>query len=264
MSARLTIMNERRTISETIWRLSENFASAGDSDLGSTCSPYLVLILLSMNTRVCREKWDEYKRLAEDAAEQCRFEEAEEFWWLAIRQAEDAQSPQMVCMCLDGLGDLFVKQSRHHDSEPLYRESLHKKVAVLGENHPVVGRAYNSLAYSLYRYGKLDEAEHSLRQALMIFQDTLGLGIPEAQWSAKHLVRLLKEQGRVAESAEMSKLMDSNISDLLDQTSTGPRMTAALCEVCRRPYKGMQCLRCTQKGMSALRSLESSQKAQKT
>ncbi len=217
-----------------------------------------------MDARLCRAKWGEYKLLAQQATEQFRFEEAEQYWWLAIRQAEDAQSPQMVCMCLDGLGDLFVKQGRHQDSEPLYRESLHKKVAALGENHPVVGRAYNNLAFSLYRFGKVDEAEHSLRQALMIFQDTLGLGIPEAQWSARHLVRLLREQNRVPEAAEMSKVMDhATVTNLLEQTATGPRMPAALCDVCHRPYKGMQCLRCTQKGMSALRTLESGPAQQK-
>lgn len=211
-----------------------------------------------MDAQDCRDKWAHYKLLAEQAAEQSRFEESEDHWWLAIRQAEDAQSPQMVCMCLDGLGDLFARQGRHHDSEPLYRESLHKKVGVLGENHPVVGRAYNNLAFALYKYGKVDEAEHSLRQALMIFQDTLGLGVPEAQWSARHLVRLLREQGRTPEAVEMSKVMDNaTINSMLEQTTTGPRSPAALCEVCRRPYKGLQCLRCTQKGMSALRTLES-------
>ncbi len=91
----------------------------------------------------------------------------------------------------------------------------------------------------------------------MIFQDTLGLGVPEAQWSARHLVRLLREQGRTPEAVEMSKVMDNVASTLLDITTTGPRLPAALCEVCRRPYKGLQCLRCTQKGMSALRTLES-------
>lgn len=219
-----------------------------------------------MDARVCREKWSQYKFSAEQAAEQSRFDEAEDNWWLAIRQAEDAQSPQMVCMCLDGLGDLFAKQGRHQESEPLYRESLHKKVAALGENHPVVGRAYNNLAFALYKYGKVDEAEHSLRQALMIFQDTLGLGVPEAQWSARHLVRLLREQGRKPEAVEMAKVMDSaSARSLHEQTTTGPRLPAALCEVCQKPYKGMQCLRCTQKGMSALRTLESNptQKANK-
>lgn len=211
-----------------------------------------------MDTRVCREKWSEFKLLAEKACEQSRFEDSENFWWLAVRQAEDAQSVQMVCMCLDGLGDLFAKQGRHQDSEPLYRESLNKKIQALGQNHPVVGRAYNNLAFSLYKHGKLEEAEFSLRQALMVFQDTLGLGVPEAQWSARHLVSLLREQGRTPEAVEMSKVMDNaSINNLIDQTQTGPRLPAALCEVCHRPYKGLQCLRCTQKGMSALRSLES-------
>lgn len=211
-----------------------------------------------MDAQVCREKWAHYKLLAEQAAEKKLFEESEENWWLAIRQAEDAQSAQMVCMCLDGLGDLFAKQGRHQDSEPLYRESLHKKVGALGENHPVVGRAYNNLAFALYKFGKVEEAEHSLRQALMIFQDTLGLGVPEAQWSARHLVKLLREQGRTPEAVEMSKVMDNaTINSAQDQTITGSRLPAALCEVCHRPYKGLQCLRCTQKGMSALRTLES-------
>ena len=60
------------------------------------------------------------------------------------------------------------------------------------------------------------------------------------------------------EAVEMAKVMGSiSTNSILDQTSTGPRLAAALCEVCHRPYKGMQCLRCTQKGMSALRTLES-------
>ncbi|HEY9678463.1 MAG TPA: tetratricopeptide repeat protein [Drouetiella sp.] len=216
----------------------------------------------TMDLNVCKQKYEQYRLLAEQACEQARFDESEEYWWQAVRQAEDAQSPQMVCMCLDGLGDLFTRQGRHQDSEPLYRESLRKKVGALGESHPIVARGYNNLAFSLYKTGKIAEAEHSLRQALMIFQDSLGLGVPEAQWSARHLVRLLKDEGKIAEAAEMSKVMDgAMINDITEQSTTGSRIknVAALCEVCRRPYKGVQCLRCTQKGMSALRSLESSQ-----
>jgi tetratricopeptide (TPR) repeat protein len=211
-----------------------------------------------MEAGACRQRWSEYKLNAEQAGEQNRFEDAEQFWWLAMRQAEDAQSLQMVCVCLDGLADLLIKQKRYAEAAPLYRESLAKKTMALGDSHPVVGRANNSLALSLYKHGKFEEAEHCLRQALFIFQETLGLACPEGQWSARHLVHLLRDQDRIPEAVEMSKVMDSaKAIDVMDQKASHSRIPAALCEICHRPYKGMQCLRCTQKGMSALRSLES-------
>lgn len=211
-----------------------------------------------MDEAACREKWSEDKHRAEEAAGHSHFKEAEEHWWLAMREAEDAQSPQMVCMCLDGLADLLIKQARWAEATPLYRESLSKKMIALGDSHPVVGRAHNSLALSLYKHGKVEEAEHCLRRALFIFQETIGLACPEGQWSARHLVRLLREQKRIPEAVEMSKVMDSaKAINVMDQKTSHSRIPAALCEICHRPYKGAQCLRCTQKGMSALRSLES-------
>lgn len=198
-------------------------------------------------------KWAELKLRAEQACEQNEFEESEKLWWLALREAEDAQNVQMLCMCLDGLAEVFIKQSRYAEAESLYRESLGKKAKVLGEKHAIVGRAANNLAHVLYRDGKMTDAEITLKKALNILKSTLGLQSPEAQWSGRHLMKLLREMGREDEAQHISKIMQEVIpADA--QVITGSKV-AAICDVCHHPYKGQQCLRCTQRGMASLRAL---------
>jgi len=207
-------------------------------------------------------KWDELRLRAELAFEHDLFAEAESLWWLALREAEDVQSVQLVCQCLDGLADVFLKQHRYAEAESLYRESLTKKVGALGEKHPVVGRACNSLAHVLYRDGKYTEAEALLKRALNNLKQSTGLESPEAQWCGRHLMRLLKELGREDEAAHLSKVMQEVVPVDL-QVITGTKVQA-ICEVCRHPYKGQQCLRCTQRGMASLRALNLNQPKGKT
>jgi tetratricopeptide (TPR) repeat protein len=198
-------------------------------------------------------KWAELKLRAEQACEEDSFAESESLWWLALREAEDVQSVQLVCLCLDGLADLFLKQHRYPEAESLYRESLNKKADALGEKHAVVGRACNSLAHVLYRDGKYVDAEALLKRALNNLKQSTGLESPEAQWCGRHLMRLLRELGRNDEAAHLSKVMQEVVPVDL-QVVTGSKIQA-ICEVCHHPYKGQQCLRCTQRGMASLRSL---------
>lgn len=199
-------------------------------------------------------RWGHYKLSAHRTFEQGKLDQSEQFWWLALREAEMADNSQMLSICLDGVADIYMKQNRTVEAENLYRESLREKVASLGLQHPLVAMAHNSVATAAQINGKYREAEELLTAALEIFRDTTGLTCPEARWSVNRLKNLKRQLGQ---QSDQSRAFERLSLEWISAAAFQPiEVVSAVCEICHKKYKGVQCLRCTQRTIETMRKLD--------
>ena len=79
---------------------------------------------------------------------------------------------------LDGLGRVYMSQSRYEESEKALQEALRLKERSLGDEHRFVPITLNNLADLYYVTGRIDEAEPVYRKALEINErDQLNLEV---------------------------------------------------------------------------------------
>lgn len=177
------------------------------------------------------KSWEQCRFSANMAFAQGRLEQAEHFWWLALHDAEMLGNSELICACLDGLGDICTKQCRMSEAESLYKESLTRKISLLGDQHPIVGSANNRLASILLNQGKYRESESCLQSAIAIFKESLGTWCPEAQWSLKRLTTLMHFTGRHEEARELADCMQLPARDNGSDRHFTEHQSIAICEV---------------------------------
>ena len=101
-----------------------------------------------------------------------------------------------VASSLDDLGSMIMVQGDIARAEPLMREALAIRRAVLPADDPQLAVGLNNLAYLLWRKGKQDEAESMYREALSIDRRALGDNHPEIPTRLLNLAVLLRDRGR--------------------------------------------------------------------
>ena len=110
-----------------------------------------------------------------------------------------------VAISLNNLAQLYDKQGRYTDAEPLYKRSLAIFERVLGPDHPDVAQALNNLA-ELYRaQGRYSDAEPLLKRALAIREKALGPNHPDVAQALNNLAEFYRTQGRYADAEPLYK-----------------------------------------------------------
>jgi tetratricopeptide (TPR) repeat protein len=82
--------------------------------------------------------------------------------------------PGLLADLLNGLGQLRFNQGRYRESIDLYVESLQLLEGVSGDEHALLVAPLNNLALSYLKFGRLNEAEMTLRRANTLCGKTLG------------------------------------------------------------------------------------------
>ena len=90
-------------------------------------------------------------------------------------------------------------------AEPLYRQSIQILKDALGENHPFVANALNSLAALYEDMGDYSQAESLYKQALQIRKEALGDKHPAYATSLHSLASLYREMGHYREAESSYK-----------------------------------------------------------
>jgi tetratricopeptide (TPR) repeat protein len=88
-----------------------------------------------------------------------------------------------VATSLNNLADLYRKQGRYPEAEPLFLRSLSIKEKQLGADHPSVATSLNNLAFLYNAQGNYVEAKTLSQRALTILQQKLGDHHPHTQKS---------------------------------------------------------------------------------
>jgi tetratricopeptide (TPR) repeat protein/CHAT domain-containing protein len=100
---------------------------------------------------------------------------------------------------------LYHSQGNYAKAEPLYRQALEIRKAVLGENHPDYATSLNNLAYFYYLQGNYAKAEPLCRQALEITKAVLGEKHPNYATSLNTLAILYISQGNYAKAEPLCR-----------------------------------------------------------
>ncbi|HEY9677310.1 MAG TPA: hypothetical protein V6C76_04850 [Drouetiella sp.] len=203
--------------------------------------------------RFVASRWEQLKTAAEKAVDNRVYVEAEHYWTEALAEADKQMSKSMRVVCLDGLGDLYCTIQRYGEAEDLYTQSLMTKIGLVGENHPAIAFGLSKLSNAKYYLGKMEEVESLLARALPVFYDHFGPLHNETMYVINKLERIYADQGKQFERpADPQKWMLEAQKIIAAIEEEDLPQQPLLCRVCGRPYKGRQCLRCTQFGSLAM------------
>ena len=198
-------------------------------------------------------KWEQLKTTAEKAVENRVYVEAEQYWQLALDEADHQLSKSMRVVSLDGLGDLYCLQKRYAEAEGIYTEALITKIELVGEEHAAIAFGLSKLSNAMYYQGKIPEVETLLARALPILMKHFGRWHNETAYVITKLERIYADQGkRFDRPADPDKWLTEAHKIIEQVDAESAPMPTLVCSVCHRPYKGRQCLRCTQFGSLAM------------
>ncbi len=193
------------------------------------------------------ENWELLKICAENAALTEDFVKAETFMWQAVEEAAKTQSLLKVALCLDYLGDLYLKIGKFSDAESIFNDCMEKQISALGLDHPELAAILGKLSICQTFQNKLGAAEDSLKQALLINLIAYGANHPHTKWTIKSMEALYARQGRKFNLSEVSSW--ANVPAPQEQRAAPEPL---ICKTCHRPYTGAQCSNCTQMRLMAL------------
>jgi len=192
------------------------------------------------------ENWELFKICAENAALKGDYARAENFMWEAMEEAAKTQSLLKVALCMDYLGDLYLKLGKFADAEQIYNECLEKQITVLGIEHPELATVLNKLSNCQAFQNKLPQAEDSLKQALLIQLLAYGSNHPHTRFTMKTMEGLYVRQGKTFDMAEIGRW------GLPPPAEVKQPLEQLICKTCHKPYTGAQCSNCTQMRLVAM------------
>ncbi|MBW4528498.1 MAG: tetratricopeptide repeat protein [Phormidium tanganyikae FI6-MK23] len=105
-----------------------------------------------------------------------------------------------LATCLNWIAELYYRQGRYAEAEPLFVRSLSIREQPLGCDHPDVASSLNNLANLYELQGRYAEAEPLLVRSLSIREQQLGHDHPNVALSLNNLAVLYNSQGRYAEA----------------------------------------------------------------
>ncbi len=117
--------------------------------------------------------------------------------YLGLLRAADSSE---LADSLGSLGQLYYKQGRYLEAEPLLQKALALRKQLLGSNHPDIALSLNNLAGLYYAQCRYSEAESLYLQSLEITEGELGLDHLHVAASLNNLAVLYESQGRYSEA----------------------------------------------------------------
>jgi tetratricopeptide (TPR) repeat protein len=125
--------------------------------------------------RINLEKYKEHVTAGNKSYEQGNYNEAEEYYQAALKEAEkNGSENEYVGYALFNLGRVYEAQGKYPKAEVAYRQRLAIAEHIWDSGHPKTLSALNRLADFYVMQGKLAEAESYNRKALAIVEKGVG------------------------------------------------------------------------------------------
>lgn len=152
------------------------------------------------------EKWENARTHAEAAINGQDWQKAEFFWQAAVRAAESfpIRDPRL-CKSLESLAEVYWKQAKYGQAEPLSRRVLGIYEVVLGKNHPDVGFVANNLGMLYHAQGNLPTAATLYERALPLLVAKLGIQHPSVFNLETNLKNVLVALGRHRDAEKVTE-----------------------------------------------------------
>src|SRR5690606_19932914 len=143
-----------------------------------------------------------FANLAASLQDQRRMDEAAPLYdsAIAILRTASALDSATLADVINGRMVLAYRTGDLETAARLGRETLDINRALLGPDHPRVGRETNNLAQVLQRMGRPDEAEPLYREALRVLEATVGPEHPYTALGMSNLAATLNKLDRVDEA----------------------------------------------------------------
>jgi tetratricopeptide (TPR) repeat protein len=129
---------------------------------------------------------------------------AEQLYQRALCIWEQQLGPEHpdVAEILDNLANLYRKQGRYAEAEPLYQRALHIREQ-MGAEHPETAETLHDYAAFQEMQGKQQEARSLYQRALYIREQALGTRHPKTTETRSRLMALLDALGQHEQAAQL-------------------------------------------------------------
>ncbi|MCP3981890.1 MAG: tetratricopeptide repeat protein [bacterium] len=134
------------------------------------------------------DRWRETLEHARSAEAADRDREAERLYRSVIE--ESRTEDLLTARAVDGLADLYRRNERWVESEPLYRRSVEMWTRLLGAEQPRLAATLHNLGMVLSYQGRHEDARAALERALAIWNAATGVDSDEATNTRRALDRL--------------------------------------------------------------------------
>lgn len=190
--------------------------------------------------------WQEYKQQIKEFISRGELDQAEKLLHEAIEflKSNDG-SVERITVCLDQLGWIYIGREDFKNAAEQYKQALGLKLDALGENHPVVARAYKKMATVSYMMNNFADAERYGKEALNNFRNSLGNDNEETKQTLKDVAELLRRLNRNVEADIVERSGNSTEEEnrsRREEVQTFLRIS--VCQNCSLPYDGEACPRC--------------------
>jgi tetratricopeptide (TPR) repeat protein len=164
----------------------------------------LAVALLAGCATSGRFLWEEYTSVGIASIGAGQYRRAEQFLNRALVKAEEL-GPREQGISLNGLGELYRRQSRNEDAERMFERALKVKEAGLGPDHLDVATTLTNLGLVYVAEGRDREAAPLLERALAIQETKLSAKNPVIGRTLAALAEAYRHLGRDQEAAPLEE-----------------------------------------------------------
>lgn len=120
----------------------------------------------------------------------------------SVKVTMGKEHPQ-VADCLTRLADLYCRNKRYREMEPILQEALRIRERALGMEHSLVSSSLKNLARLYYFQGRFELSEPLFKRALTIRQKLYGKQHPRYADVEEQYAKLLRKTGRTMLAQEL-------------------------------------------------------------
>ena len=176
---------------------------------GGTATALIVLLVLAGCATSPRFLWEEYTGEALGALRAGEVKRAERFLSLALDKAEQL-GPGERGISMNGLGEVYRRQGRLDEAEPLLLRALELKEQALGPDHPDLAPTLTNLGLVYAATGRVPEAALLFERALAIQEKKVGGAHPALRRTLIALADVYRRAGR----EEDARAVEDRVRDL--------------------------------------------------
>lgn len=152
------------------------------------------------------QKWEESWKSAVTAGSQEELEKAEKLLKSSLKEAErQGSKDSRLAAVLNCLAQVYERQGKFSEAEPLYQKVLEIDEKALGKEHAAIINDLDNLAVTYIQQKKYKEAEELFKRAIALDEKLYGKDHPKTAADLSYLVLLYDIQGKSDEAEKQCR-----------------------------------------------------------